>query len=336
VPASILGIAYHLPARVETNDDLQRANPDWDVPRIAEKSGIRERHLAAPDETAGDLGFLAAEKLLSRNLVATQEIDAILLCTQSPDHFLPTTACSLQHRLKLGKHVAALDFNLGCSGFVYGLYMARCFIESGGARNVLLITAETYSKFLHPHDRTVRTLFGDGAAATLIGSTAEAGIGEFVLGTDGAGAGSLIVPAGGMRLPRSAATAAETTDDAGCVRSADNLFMDGPAIFTFAITVVPRTVKALLEKSGLAPESIDWYAYHQANKYMLDSLAQRSKVPPEKMMLAYEDIGNTVSSSIPIAIQRYVEAGRVRPGQRIMMIGFGVGYSWGACVVTWR
>jgi 3-oxoacyl-[acyl-carrier-protein] synthase III len=209
VPAAILGIAYHLPARVETNDDLARLNPDWDMPRLVEKSGIRQRHIAAPDETAGDLGFLAAERLLGQNLVPTAEIDAILLCTQSPDYFLPTTACVLQNRLKLGKHVAALDFNLGCSGFVYGLYMAKCFIESGAARNVLLITAETYSKFIHPRDRTVKTLFGDGAAATLIGRAEAPGLGQFVLGTDGAGFNDLLVPAGGLRMPRTHHTAQE-------------------------------------------------------------------------------------------------------------------------------
>jgi len=336
VAAGILGIAYHLPDRIETNEQLQRENPDWQMDRLCEKSGIRARHIAAPDETAGDLGFAAARKLLDRGLVKPEEIDALLFCTQAPDYFLPTTACTLQDRLKLGKHVAAFDFNLGCSGFVYGLYMAKCFIEAGQARHVLLITADTYTKFIHPQDRTVRTLFGDGAAATLIGRVDVPGIGEFVLGTDGAGARNLIVPSGALRQPRSPETAKEAVDAAGCTRSQDNLFMDGPAIFTFAITVVPRTVKALLEKAGLAPEAVDWYAYHQANKYMLENLAQRSKVPAEKMVMAFEDIGNTVSASIPIALQRYVEAGNILPGQKVMMVGFGVGYSWGACLVTWR
>jgi 3-oxoacyl-[acyl-carrier-protein] synthase-3 len=336
VPANILGIAYHLPDRIETNDQLQQENPGWEMDRIYEKSGIRQRRIAAPGETAADLGFFAAEKLIKRNLVKPDEIDALILCTQSPEYYLPSSACILQHRLKLGKHVAAFDFNLGCSGFVYGLYMAKCFIEAGEARNVLLITADTYTRFIHPKDRTVRTLFGDGAAAALVGPSPEAAIGPFVLGTDGAGARNLIVPSGCLRLPRSPETSAEAADAAGCVRSQDNLFMDGPAIFTFALTVVPRTIKALLDKAGLAAESVDWYAYHQANKYMLETLAPRSKVPPEKMVLSFEDIGNTVSASIPIAVQRYAEAGKILPGQKVMMVGFGVGYSWGACMATWR
>ena len=334
---AILGISHHLPERVETNEDLQRENPDWRMDELYEKSGISVRHIAAEGETAGDLGYQAARKLLDQARVAPHEIDYLIYCTQSPDYFLPSTACILQNRLGLGKHVGAFDFNLGCSGFVYGLQMAKSFITAGTAHNVLLITADTYCKSIHPRDRAVRTLFGDGAAATLIGSTEGVGqIGQFVLGTDGAGAKKLIVPSGGFRTPRSAETAVEATDDAGCTRSRDNLFMDGPAIFAFAVTTVPRTLAALLQKSGLAVDSVDWYVYHQANKYMLEHLARRSKIPPEKMLIDVDVVGNTVSASIPVAICRAVEAGKIQPGQRLVLVGFGVGYSWGACDIVWE
>jgi 3-oxoacyl-[acyl-carrier-protein] synthase-3 len=227
--------------------------------------------------------------------------------------------------------------NLGCSGFIYGLRLADSLIQSGVARHVLLITADTYSKVIHPRDRAVRTLFGDGAAATLV-SRASSGpgeIGEFVLGTNGDGAEKLIVPSGGFRLPRSPETAVEDTDNTGCVRSRDHLYMDGKAVFGFALSVVPRLVIELLEKASLTLEQIDWYVYHQANKYMLDNLMARSKVPQEKQVWFMNDVGNTVSASIPIALQGYVECGRICSGHRLMLIGFGVGYSWGACIIDW-
>ena len=334
--AAIHGITFHLPSRIETNDDLQRQNPEWQMDKIAAKSGILCRHIAAADETASDLGYRAAAALLERKLVPVDEIDFVLYCTQSPDHYLPSSACVLQHRLGLKKHVGAFDFNLGCSGFIYGLQIAKSLVVSGIARNVLLITADTYTKFANPHDRTVRTLFGDGAAATLIGLTDGPGeIGDFVVGTDGSGADRLIVPAGGCRLPRSAQTAIEAVDSAGCVRSPNDLYMDGPALFTFALTTVPKVVSSLMTKTGRSVDDYDWFVYHQANKYMLENLFSRSKIPPQKAAQAYEMIGNTVSSSIPIAIETYVQAGKIVPGQRLMLVGFGVGFSWGACEVTW-
>jgi 3-oxoacyl-[acyl-carrier-protein] synthase-3 len=333
---AVLGIAYHLPQGIETNDDLQRQNPDWRMDDLYAKSGIASRHIAAEGETALDLGYQAAVGLLDRQLVASDEIDYVLFCTQSPDYFLPTGACILQQRLGLGKHIGALDFNLGCSGFVYGLQIAQSLVAAGAARNVLLITSDTYTKYIHPRDRTVRTLFGDGAAATLVGPATGAGrIGTFLVGTDGKGAENLIVPAGGLRLPCTAKTSEEVTDDAGCIRTKQDLYMDGPAIFTFAISVVPRAVKKLLATADISPDEIDWYVYHQANQYMLEQLAKRSKIPAEKMVIDVNDIGNTVSASIPIALQRGVESGKIKPGDRMLLVGFGVGYSWAACDMIW-
>ena len=332
----ILGMSYHLPQQVVTNEDLRRENPDWRIDELYAKCGIAARHIAGESETASDLAYHAATRLLKRSVVRPQEIDYLLYCTQCPDHFLPSGACVLQRRLGLGKHVGAVGYDLGCSGFVYGLQMAKAYVSCDMARYVLLITADTYSKFIHPRDRSVRTLFGDGAAAALIGATnGPANIGSFVVGTNGAGAKDLIVPAGGLRRPRGPGTAQERTDDAGCTRSDDNLFMDGPAVFSFAITTVPRTVEALLSKANLSPDEIDWYVYHQANKYMLEHLARRSKIPEEKMVVDLETVGNTVSASIPIAMQRGVEAGRIKAGHRLVLVGFGVGYSWAACDIIW-
>lgn len=331
--SGILGIDYYVPERIQTNDDLARENPSWQMGRFEAKCGISSRHIAAADETASDLGYEAARRLLDRRLVPEAEIDFLLYCTQSPDYFLPSSSCILQHRLGLKKEIGALDFNLGCSGFIYGLHMASQFIATGAARNVLLITADTYTKYIHPQDRSVRPIFGDGAAATLVGSVDGPGLGPFVLGTDGSGANKLIVPSGGLRLPRSPETAREITDMVGCVRSKDHLFMDGMALMSFAIEVVPKAIETLLEKAGLADADVDWYVYHQANRFMLKHLASASHIDWDRMVFSMEDIGNTVSASIPIAIARHQEQGKLQPSQKLALIGFGVGYSWGACVM---
>jgi 3-oxoacyl-[acyl-carrier-protein] synthase-3 len=338
VSARILGISSQLPERVETNADLARENPDWDVERIAAKTGILARHIAAKDETACDLGYRAAEKLLARGLAPREQIDYLIVSTQTPDYLLPSVASQLHRRLGLGAHAGAIDINAGCAGFVLGLHLAKALIESRAACSVLLITADTYSKLIHPRDRTVRTLFGDAAAATLItaASDEEPGLGEFVIGTDGAGGPSLIVPSGGFRTPRSEATGVEQQDEQGCLRSQDHLFMDGQAVFSFTLNAVPQALAEVLKKSGLKASEVDWFVFHQANKFMLENLGRAAKVAPEKMVYHLATVGNTVGSSIPLALEAYVEAGKIRPGQKLLLAGFGVGFTWAAALVTWR
>lgn len=332
--AYLSGIAFALPEREEPNEALQLDNPGWDMARVEQKVGIRARHIAAPGETASDLGYAAARKLLAGMDVDPASVDVLLFCTQSPDYFLPTTACVLQHRLGLPTTCAALDFNQGCSGYVYGLWLARALVASGSARTVLLVTAETYSKFIHPRDRSVRVLFGDGAAATLV--TAEPGgarVGACTLGTDGSGYRNLIVPAGGARLRPGAATRCETEDDNGSVRTPEHLFMDGPELFAFTLRRVPEVVRANLERAGVTADEVDWFVFHQANAFMNDHLRAKLKIPRGKAPLHLERYGNTVSSTIPIALHE--SAGAFRPGQRVMLVGFGVGYSWGATLLEW-
>jgi 3-oxoacyl-[acyl-carrier-protein] synthase-3 len=200
----------------------------------------------------------------------------------------------------------------------------------------LLITAETYSKYININDKSVRTIFGDGAAATLISSVENISnaIGPFVFGTDGRGARNLIVPAGGMRLPRSSDTAIEHEDGNGNIRSNDNLYMAGPEIFTFTLASVPRAVTDLLIKARLNLDDIDLFVFHQANKFMIETLRVKCKIPAEKFVFEMEDIGNTVSATIPIALKRVIDAGRVRAGMKILIAGFGVGYSWSAAIVN--
>ena len=241
----------------------------------------------------------------------------------------------LQHRLGLPTRIGALDVNLGCSGFVYSLSLAAGLIAAGAARRIVIATADTYSKYINDRDKSVRTLFGDGAAATLVEATdAGSGIGPFVFGTDGAGAESLIVPAGGFRQPRSEGTAAEQQDRAGSMRSADNLFMDGAAVMSFTLREVPRAVRELLEKSGTAIDDYDHIVLHQANKFMLDALQKKLALPDAKMPRRFENLGNTVSSTIPFVLAGLMEEGGLEAGTKIMVVGFGVGLSWAAAAIT--
>lgn len=328
--AALKAIACHLPAAIVTNEDLAAAYQDWTASKIAEKTGIHQRHIAAPDETAADLALTAAEKLFAKHAIDRQSIDFVLFCSQAPDYILPATACILQERLNLRQDVGAMDYNLGCSGFVYGLALAKALIESNIVDRVLILTADTYSKFIHPMDKSVRTLFGDGAAATLIEAVDadEEMIGPFVFGTDGRGASDLIVPSGGARLPKSDQTSIETTDASGNTRSLDNLHMNGAEVMAFTLTVVPKAVKGLLEKSNKELEDYDSYVFHQASKLILDKLQKKINLDPEKYVVNIGSHGNTVSSSIPFALDSLMD-GCKRP-QLAMLVGFGVGLSWAA------
>ena len=330
--AAIKAISYYLPPETLSNDDLHSQFPEWSVEKIARKTGILNRHIAAEDICASDLGVESARRLFDQHGIDPGSIDFLLFCTQSPDYFLPTTACLIQDRLGVPTTAGALDFNLGCSGFVYGLSLARSLVESRDASNVLLITAETYSKFIHPKDKSVRTIFGDGAAATLIGpATDGAALGPFVFGTDGKGGPNLIVPTGGMRKPRTAAHV-ETADQDGNTRDGDSLFMDGGEVFNFTLQRIPRLVEDVIAKSGLASDAIDLFVFHQANHYVLEALRKKMRLPAEKIYEFMSDCGNTVSATIPIALAEAIAAGRIGTGSRVMLVGFGVGYSWAGCI----
>jgi 3-oxoacyl-[acyl-carrier-protein] synthase-3 len=329
VGAAITAIVGHLPCRVLGNDELAAAFDGWSAEKIFEKTGVRERRIAADDETAGDLGEAAARRLFETRDVAPASIDMLIFCSQSPDYLLPATACILHQRLGLRRDCGALDYSLGCSGFVYGLALAQGLIAAGSAQRVLLVTADTYSKLLHPRDRSVRTLFGDGAAASLIEASAQPGIGPFVFGSDGRGANNLIVATGGARRARTAETAAESEDASGNVRSLDNLFMNGAEVMAFTLGAVPAAVRQLLERSETTMDDYDLFVFHQANAFMLEQLRRKLGIDPQKFVVALEHCGNTVSSTIPLALEPLVTAGEAG-GRRAMLVGFGVGYSWAA------
>lgn len=336
--AALKDLAVHLPDQILDNEALAGLYHGWSAERFESKTGIKERRIAAADEFTSDLAVAAAEKLLARGKVKKDEIDFVVLCTQTPDHLLPTTACMVQDRLKLSTKVGALDINLGCSGYVYALGIVKGLIETGQAQKVLLITADTYSRLIHPMDRSVRTIFGDASSATLIEGveSEEPLIGPFVYGTDGSGSHHLIVHAGGLKEPRTPESSEEIQGDHGSIRSRDTLYMNGRRVLNFGVERVPRLIEDLCQKAGKEKKDYDLFLLHQANEYMLKQLQTACGIPPDRLPITMQTCGNTVSSTIPQAMQACLEDGSLKPGMRLMMVGFGVGLSWGAVQVQWR
>jgi len=334
--ARISSVEYYLPEQVLSNEDLEKLFAGWSAEKIYSKTGVSRRHIASQSECSSDLGVKAALSLMERYDVKPADVDVLIFCTQTPDYCIPSTSCIMQDRLGLPTSCAVFDINLGCSGFVYGLWTASAYIRSGMAHNVLLITADTYSKLIHPLDKSVRTIFGDAAAAALI--CADGGIaqvGDFVLGTNGSGHQNLIASTSGFRVSRSAETAMEKEDESGNIRSLDNLHMNGPNILTFTLRVIPKNIQKLLDKAGLTLNDVDWFIFHQANKFILDRLVSKLRIPENKVPICLEECGNTVSSSIPITLKDCQQRGLFQNGDRIMLVSFGVGYSWGSVMLEW-
>ena len=329
--AFIKAIEYYLPEKCVDNSDIVKDFPEWSVDKIASKVGVNKRYVAELSETSGDLAVCAAKKLIAKNHIDHKKIDFILFCTQSPDYFLPTTACIIQDKLELNNNIGALDFNLGCSGYIYGLSLAKGLVVSGIAKNVLLLTGETYNKHLHPKDKGNRTIFGDAASATLISYEGFAEIGNFSLGTDGKGAENLIIKTGACRNPIKKDDL--YFDDNNNPVSSDYLYMNGSEIFAFTLEKVPILVKDTLLCNDIDGESVDLYIFHQANKYMLDFLRKKIKIKEEKFYYCLSEFGNTVSNTIPICIYEALKDGSIKNKQKVLITGFGVGYSWGGTVL---
>lgn len=329
--AYIKAISYYLPDGILTNEELVEEFPEWSVEKVASKVGVNSRHIAAENETAGDLAEKAALKLFEEYDVNPSEIDFVLLCTQSPDYFLPSTACLLQDKLGIPKNAGALDYNLGCSGCIYGLALAKGLISAGIAHNVLLLTAETYTKYIHPSDKSNRSIFGDGAAACLVSTDGFAEIGDFVLGTDGSGYDSLIMETGASR--KKGLSGKESFDEEGHLRRDDFLYMNGGKIFNFTLDTVPELLNEVLKKNSIQKEDIDYYIFHQANKFMLDTIRNICQIPINQFYINMKDTGNTVSSTIMIALNYCYDNNLIESGDNVLLAGFGVGLSWGGTLL---
>lgn len=312
-------IAVYLPETIVDDEEIRRRfgfKQDF----LDNKLGIHYRHIARDDETVADMAVAAAETLFDRGAVTRDAIDLVVLCTQNPDYRLPTTANLVQDRLGLSHGIAALDINQGCSGFVYGLSVVRGMMASESMNAALLITSEAYSKVMNPDDRNTVPLFGDGAAATLITRTGAGHIGKSVFGSDGSGADSLIVKGGGGRHP-DRIPAGE-----------DGLFMNGRAVFEFMVKRVPASVGACLEANHLEPKDIDFYVFHQASRFMVSTLAKRLGLPDDKVPIVMADGGNTVSSTLPMALEK-IGGCKGLSGKTVLLSGFGVGLSWATTIV---
>lgn len=321
-----IAIAY--PKREETNAQLQQEFPEWDIPQIEEKTGIASRFIAPPEQCASDLAVEACERLFNEHGIDRSQIDFLLLCTQTPDYPLPTTACLLQDRLGLATSIGALDFNLGCSGFVYGLSLAEGLIRSGAAKRILLVTAETYSKYIDHADRSLRTIFGDAAAATYIEASDKQELSGFVFGTDGSGANTLLVADGGCRSAENAIRPRNKK------RWKSRLYMDGPSLMSFTVEAIPKLLDQVLARAKVQREDVQLYLLHQATHKMLSQLQVRLGISEKEMPIRLKNCGNTVSSTIPILIHDLRRSGELKPGMTTMLVGFGVGWSWAGCI--WR
>jgi 3-oxoacyl-[acyl-carrier-protein] synthase-3 len=331
-------ISYYFPKKFNTNSDLSKEHPEWSVEKIASKTGIEKRYLSEENETSGDLGIAAAKLLFEEFHLDKRIIDYVIFCTQSPDYFLPTTACIIQDRLGLSKNCGAFDFNLGCSGFVYGLGIAKGLILSGQAKNVLLITAETYTKKIHPKDKNNKTIFGDGAAAALISKEKIKGlwnaeIKDFVYYTDGSGYDKLILKNGGYRDGTNSNNHDVYQDDV-YIRNDNYIYMDGKSIFDFTAFHIPPNIENNLMLNGLSISEIDFFIFHQANKYMINFVRQRCNIPEDKFCVDLADGGNTVSSTIPIALRRSIDNGFKYTNSKVLLSGFGVGLSIGSVILN--
>jgi len=315
---------------VITNNDLAKEFPEWSSDKIEKKIGIRERHIVKENETAFDLGLEAGKKILKN--YDKNKVDFLLFCTQSPEYYLPSGACILQDRLGLSKKIGAFDYNLGCSGFIYGLANAKALINSNIANNILLITSDTISKYINHKDIGNRIIFGDAASATIIEKSEKEQIGEFVLGTDGSGYKNLIVPNGGLRHQYDP-KAKEINDDSGNVRTNNNFYMNGIEVFSFSIDIVPKVAKEILNKNEVILNNIDYVIFHQANKCINEYLKEKMKIHKDKYYLDLLYTGNTSSCTIPIAIKNSLDKNVIKKGDKILIIGFGIGYSWGGTVI---
>lgn len=320
--ASIVAIDYYLPLTVRTNRDISKLAGDIDEDSIYRSSGILERRLAGPGEAPSDMACKAAGRLLARTGNLTHQIDGLLFCTHLPDFRCPVTAALIHERLGLPTRCVSLDVPGGCAGFTNALMISKSLISAGEATTVLILTAEAISLAIPENDHVLMSIFGDGASAALVVKSRDGCIGKFCAGTDGAGSSALYVDGGGARAP-------VANPPFG------RLHMDGSKMLLFALRRVPILIKEILDANGLSKDQIDLYIFHQASGFMLSALRKKCGIPPEKFFVCIERYGNTVSSTIPIALVHAFKADVVKPGMKVMLLGFGVGFAWSGTVITW-
>jgi len=334
--AYIRAISYYLPEKKLTNEELSQIFPEWTAEEIYKRTGVRERSISPLTELSSDKAVKAAEKFFQEHRIDKSEIDFLIFCTQTPDYFTPSSSCVIQERLGLSKNTGALDVNLGCTGFVYILSLAKGLIETGMAKNVLLLNSESFTNLIHPKDKSSRMLSGDAGTATLVSGREAEGISDFVFGTDGSGKDLLIIRAGAFRQPykRDGTTYPEFSDEFGNISSDEHCYMKGTSVLSFSIETSQKLVNDLLQKLSVTPDEIDYYIFHQANGFMLKIIQKKLKIPDEKFCIDLAHYGNTISCTIPIALCNAMKSRKVKKGDKVLLGAFGVGLSWAATVMT--
>jgi len=332
----ISGMHYCVPKRRLSNEELATRFDERQLKSITKMAGILERRIVAPGETASDLAYWAAKRLIEDRRIDPKEIDLLIFASQTGDYQIPATACILQHRLGLSERCAAFDINLGCTSFPYALSVAHSMVVSQVAHKALILNAEAISTVIHPKDRGLVPLHGDGAVATLLEpASGSGGFVGFSLGTEGGGYRHLMIPASGARMPRTPETGTEVADDSGIVRTQEHLHMNGPAIFHFSVYKIPEVIKEALSRFNLTVADLDLVILHQANKTMIDLIYKALEVPPEKRFYFIETVGNTSGASSPMALAEAWRQSRLKPGTRTLLAAFGVGLSWGVTIIEW-
>ncbi|MFE0554700.1 beta-ketoacyl-ACP synthase III [Paenibacillus sp. FSL W8-0187] len=324
-PVGIIGTGKYVPEKILSNHDLEKmvdTSDEW----IVSMTGIRERHIAAPNEATSDLAYHAAVNALKSAGMNAEDLDLIIVATITPDMFFPSTACLLQDRLG-AKKAAAFDLSAACSGFVYGLATATNFVKTGMYNNALVIGVDCLSRITDYTDRNTCVLFGDGAGAAIVGEVPEGrGFQAFDLGAEGAGGAHLYIEAGGSRLPASA----ETINT-----NKHFIYMNGREVFKFAVRVMGSATEAVLSKAGIDKKDIDLFIPHQANIRIIKSAMERLELPEEKVMINVDKYANTSAASVPLALVEAQESGRLKEGDKVLMVGFGGGLTWGSSVLIW-
>lgn len=334
-PLHVAGLASALPARIIDNETLAQHFPVLTSADIYALTGVHQRRWADPGQTATDLAAQAVERLFAAG-ISPETVDFLLMCTETPDHLLPASAYLLHQRLHLKQQCLACDINLGCSAWTHALGMAQGLLSAGIAHAGLIITADVISPYVNPRDRSTTLLFGDAATATYVTTSTDAkGLTHVLCGADGSGARHLQIPAGGARLPRSPETSQEYTDTSGNCRSLNDLYMNGTEVLSFTLRQIPQTIHLLLQEAALPPEFIDHWLFHQASKPVLDALQRKFHIPEERFIRCLDRVGNTVGSTIPLALEHALHQGLLHPGQRLLITGFGVGFSWSAALIDW-
>lgn len=312
-------------------------HPEWNIHELARATGVMERHVISPGEVSSGFAVKCAGKLFADNQISPLEIDFIMFCSLSPDYITPATACTLQYRLGISKNCGAMDYNLGCTGFMYGLMVAKGLVESGSARNVLILNSDSVTQFLHPLDKSTWSIFGDGASATLVSLAAEESsseIGRFVYGTDGSGYSNIIIRNGGAVHPETG-NSPDFSDQYGNICNDDHLFMNGTSVFMFSTKTAPLLINNLLEKNDMKIEDIDLFIFHQASGFILETIAKKLHIKEEKCYVNIAEVGNNGSATIPIALHQALQENRIKHGDRVVLASFGVGYSWVGTIIKY-